>query len=154
MSALEIFGLAAGILQVAEIGSRLSIQLCTCYSRARHADDRLQSLSSDVALTSNVLRQLGENLQQDEQAKLYSTEALITAQDIPQECKAVFEKIGNAIHGAEQDPTKACFHRVVKRLKFVIIEKDLDLLRCNLERLKSTMLLLLNVIMYAGQLRW
>ncbi|KAL4861095.1 hypothetical protein BDV12DRAFT_180747 [Aspergillus spectabilis] len=155
MSGLEIFGLAAGILQVAEIGTRLSISLCTCYSKARQADDRIQSLSSDVALTSNVLRQLGNNLQQDEQAQLYSTEALGTTREILQECKSVFEKITNAINGNEstEDETKSVFQRVANRFKFIVIEKDLEFLRCSLDRLKSTMLLLLNVIMYAGQVR-
>jgi hypothetical protein len=71
MSGLEIFGPAAGILQVAEIGTHLSLSLCTCYSKARHVDDHIQSLSSDVALTSNVLRQLGDNLQQDKPAQLF-----------------------------------------------------------------------------------
>ncbi|KAK2768674.1 hypothetical protein FQN54_000530 [Arachnomyces sp. PD_36] len=154
MSGIEIFGLAAGIIQIAEIGSRLSIELCTFYTRAKQADSRLQSLSNDVALTSNVLRQLGDNLQQDDQAKLYSSDALSTAQEVLQECKAVFEKIGDTLRqSSEGNSGKDRFQVITKRLKFMMVEKDLDFLRSNLDRLKSTMLLLLNVIMYAGQVR-
>ncbi len=131
--------------------SGLSIKLCACYSRAKQADGRLQTLSSDIALTSNVLRQLGDNIRQDDQARLYSGEALTTTKGILQECESVFGKIRDATDGLEQDLTKPLFDRVARRLKFMTIEKDLSFLQCTLERPKSTMLLLLNVIMYAGQ---
>lgn len=153
MSGLEIVGVAASILQIAEIGGHLSIKLCAFCRKVKSADQRLQSLSSDVSLTSNVLRQLGDNLQQDEQAKLYSGEAVHTSQEVLQECRTVFEKIGNAIESTEGSSTKGRFQRAAQKVGFLFIEQDLGVLRSNLDRLKSTMLLLLNVIMYAGQIR-
>ncbi|PLN84834.1 hypothetical protein BDW42DRAFT_161681 [Aspergillus taichungensis] len=114
----------------------------------------MQSLSSEVALTSNVLRQLGDNLQQDEQARLYSNEALGTTQEVLQECRTVFEKIGDTIQGsAEQSSAKSRLRQAARKVGFMMNGQDLDVLRSSLERLKTTMLLLLNVIMYAGQLR-
>lgn len=154
MSGLEILGVAAGILQIAEIGSRLSIKLYTFYGKIKHADQRMQSLSSEVALTSNVLRQLGDNLQQDEQARLYSYEALCTTSTVLQECRTVFENIDNTIQcSAEQSSAKSRLRQAARKVGFMMDEQDLDALRSSLERLKTTMLLLLNVIMYAGQLR-
>jgi hypothetical protein len=52
MAGLEIFSVAAGILQVAKIGAHISVSLSLCHSKARQADDGIQSISSDVALTS------------------------------------------------------------------------------------------------------
>lgn len=48
---------------------------------------------------------------------------------------------------------KTRFQQVTGKFRLVLLEPSLDQLKMNLERLKSTMLLLLNVIMYAGQIR-
>ncbi|KAE8413840.1 hypothetical protein BDV36DRAFT_23586 [Aspergillus pseudocaelatus] len=153
MSGLEILGIAASILQVVELGTHLSIKLYTFCRRLKETDQRIQSLSSDVALTCNVLRQLGDSLQQDEDAKLYSMEAFATAQQVLGECRKVFQRISDAVDYPDQKSTKGLLQKAARKVGFLCIEEDLEVLRVNLERLKSTMLLMLNVIMYAGQLR-
>lgn len=153
MSGLELVGVAASILQIAEIGGQLSIKLCTFCHKVKNADRNLQNLSHDVALTSNVLRHLGDSLEQDKQGQLYSKHALATAQDVLGECKKVFEEIGDAIDCVDGKSTKDKVNRMVTRIGFVLREPQLDVLKSNLERLKSTMLLMLNVIMYAGQIQ-
>lgn len=153
MSGLELVGVAASILQIAEIGGQLSIKLCTFCHKVKNADKNLQNLSNDVALTSNVLRHLGDSLEQDKQGQLYSKHALNTAQDVLGECTKVFEEIGDAIDCPDGNSTKHKVSRVVTKIGFVLREPQLDVLKSNLERLKSTMLLMLNVIMYAGQIQ-
>lgn len=153
MSGLEILGIAASILQVVELGTHLSIKLYTFCRRLKETDQRIQSISSDVALTCNVLRQLGDSLQQDEDAKLYSMEAFATAQQVLGECRKVFQRISDAVDYPDQKATKGLLQKAARKVGFLCIEEDLEVLRVNLERLKSTMLLMLNVIMYAGQLR-
>ncbi|KAL4896813.1 hypothetical protein BDV59DRAFT_199158 [Aspergillus ambiguus] len=153
MSGLEVLGIAASILQIADIGVNVSIKLCTFYHQVKNVNESVQSLSSDVALTCNVLRQLGENLQQDEQAKLCSKQALATAKDVLDECKRVFHQISRAIEQPGQDDPMGRIRRAARKFGLALIERDLETFKCNLERLKSTMLLMLNVIMYAGQLR-
>lgn len=155
MSGFELAGVAASILQIADLGAQLSIKLVTFCHKVKNADESIQSLSNDVALTSNVLRHLGDNLEQDRKGGLYSNNALGTANEVLEECRTVFEQIGSAIDSPEKDKdsAKGLFQRAAKRVGFVVIEPQLDALRGNLERLKSTMLLMLNVIMYAGQLR-
>lgn len=150
MSGLEVLGIAASIVQIAEIGTQLAVKLCAFYHKVKTADQRIQNLSNNVALTSSVLKLLGDNLQKDEQAKLYSQQAFGTTQGVLDECKSVFEQIRDAI---DQSPTKGLFQRAAKKLSFVVMEEELELLGRNLERLKSTLHLMLNVIMYAGQLR-
>ncbi|PKX95957.1 uncharacterized protein P174DRAFT_405109 [Aspergillus novofumigatus IBT 16806] len=153
MSGLEILGIAASILQIADLGATVSVKLCTFYRQLKSADQSAQSLSTEVALTCSILRQLGENLKQDEQTRLYSAQAFQTAQEVLRECEKVFRRISAAVDESRADVTKNAIQRAARRLGFVLMERELDLLRGNLERLKSTMLLLLNVIMYAGQLR-
>jgi hypothetical protein len=153
MSGLEILGIAASILQIADLGATVSVKLCTFYRQLKSADQSAQSLSSEVALTCSILRQLGENLKQDEQTRLYSAQAFDTAQEVLRECEKVFRRISAAVDESRADATSNALQRAAKRLGFVLMEKELEVLRGNLERLKSTMLLLLNVIMYAGQVR-
>lgn len=85
MSGLEILGIAASILQIADLGATVSVKLCTFYRQLKSADQSAQSLSSEVALTCSILRQLGENLKQDEQTRLYSAQAFDTAQEVLRE---------------------------------------------------------------------
>ncbi|GIJ90048.1 hypothetical protein Asppvi_008997 [Aspergillus pseudoviridinutans] len=153
MSGLEILGVAASILQIADLGATVSVKLCTFYRQLKSADHAAQSLSSEVALTCSILRQLGENLKQDEQTRLYSAQAFETAQEVLRECEKVFKRISAAVDESRADATKNAIQRAARRFGFVLMERELDMLKGNLERLKSTMLLLLNVIMYAGQLR-
>lgn len=150
MSGLEIVGVAASILQIAEIGTQLAVKLCGFYHKLKTADQHIQNLSNNVALTSTVLRLLGDNLRKDDQARLYSTEAFTTTQHALDECRNVFTQIGDSI---DQNLPKTRMRRAAQKLSFVTREQELELLATNLERLKSTLHLMLNVIMYAGQLR-
>lgn len=153
MSGLEVLGIAASILQIAELGTKLSIKLCIFYRQVKNANESLQSLSSDVSLTCNILRQFGENLQQDEQTRFCSEQAFETAQEVLGECERVFMQIDGAIDASDRSMAHSRLHRTARKFGIALLERDIDVLRGNLERLKSTMLLMLNVIMYAGQLR-
>ncbi|KAL1876106.1 hypothetical protein Plec18167_005367 [Paecilomyces lecythidis] len=153
MSGLEIVGIAASIIQIADLGAKLSVKLCEFYRQIKSANQSIQSLSSDVALTCNILRELGENLKQDEETKLCSTGAFDTAQEVLRECDSVFTQIRDTIEAQEQDSSRNRFYRAFRKVGIALIERDLNTLRGNLDRLRSTMLLLLNVIMYAGQVR-
>jgi predicted transcriptional regulator len=161
MSGLEVLGVAASIIQIADLGARVSIKLSTFYHKVKQANDNIQNLSTDVALTCTVLKQLGDNLQQDENVKLYSPDAFSVAKDIMGECDKVFRQIESAmeddiISASPSASTSAVKHHVRKaahKLHFVFLEPQLSVLQSNLDRLKSTMLLMLNVIIYAGQVR-
>ncbi|KAJ9301502.1 hypothetical protein DTO271G3_1637 [Paecilomyces variotii] len=152
MSGLEAIGVAASIIQVADLGTKLSVRLFSLYRRFKDADQSLRDLSSDVALTCAILRELGESIEKDEQSKLCSEEAFCTLKSILGQCREVLEQIQNMID-YRNNPQKTPLQRVTEKFRNVLLEPKLDPLKVNLERLKSTMLLLLNVIMYAGQIR-
>ncbi|KXG52216.1 uncharacterized protein PGRI_085000 [Penicillium griseofulvum] len=153
MSGLEIVGIVASIVQVADLGAKISVNLCSFYRTVKNANNSMRSLSNDVSLTCSVLHELGKALEQDSDTKICSSGAFSTTQDILKECREVFEKIDSGIEKREQE--KGTNRRLRGAQKFTLGFQgpDLDLLKSNLERLKSTMLLMLNVLMYAGQIR-
>ncbi|KAJ9250274.1 hypothetical protein DTO207G8_6199 [Paecilomyces variotii] len=152
MSGLEAIGVAASIIQVADLGTKVSVRLFSLYRRFKDADQSLRDLSNDVALTCAILRELGESIEKDEQSKLCSEEAHRTLKSILGQCQEVLEQIQNMID-YRNDPQKTPLQRATEKFRNVLLEPKLDPLKVNLKRLKSTMLLLLNAIMYAGQIR-
>ncbi|GAB1205529.1 hypothetical protein APSETT445_004205 [Aspergillus pseudonomiae] len=118
-------------------------------SGTRHADTVINGLSKEVALTCNVMRQLGASLKEDKDAHLYSAEACSTAETVLDECQKVFDEINEIIDVS----TRSSFRRIAFVLAEARRDSNLTVLRSNLEKMKSTMLLMLNVIIYAGQLR-
>ncbi|KAI9925500.1 hypothetical protein ASPWEDRAFT_41601 [Aspergillus wentii DTO 134E9] len=153
MSGLEAIGIAASIIQVAELGSKLAVKLCTFYHQIKQSNVTIQSLSTDVSLTCSILQQLGHNLHQDADTKLYSANAVATAQQVLDECKNVFDKIDHTVQDQKDGKSKNPVVRATRKFGLALMERELDMLRGNLERLKSTVLLMLNVIIYAGQIR-
>ncbi|KAL4732822.1 hypothetical protein BDV11DRAFT_176312 [Aspergillus similis] len=153
MSGLEVVGVVAGILQLADIGAKLSVKLCTFYRTVKVASRSLEGLSSDVSLTCSILNELGKTLEQDDQARLCSKEAFSTAQDVLQECRAVFQQIETAIEKYNQETETNRLRRGARKITAVFLGPNLDVLKSNLERLRTTTLLMLHVIMYARQLR-
>jgi hypothetical protein len=152
MSDIEIVGVVASILQIAELGMRLSVKLCSFHRQIKEANQSAQRLSSDISLTCSILHELGVALQHDDQIKVCSKQAFLTAQEVLGECKRVFQSIDDAIESQNPENGKNSWKRQTRRLMIFLLGPDLDMLKSHLDRLKTTMLLMLNVIMYAGQL--
>jgi hypothetical protein len=152
MSGLEIIGVAASIIQVADLGTSLSVKLFSFYRRVKNANETIQLLSNEVALISAILRELGESLKGQEASKLCSDEAFQTLKCVLQQCRDVLRQIEKVVCMNEQS-SKSRLQQVTGKIKLFLLEPSLDPLKTDLERLKSTMLLLLNVIMFAGKVR-
>lgn len=152
MSGLEALGVAASIIQVADLGTKLSVNLFSFYRRVKSANDSIQVLSNEIALVSAILRELGDSLKEEESSKLCSDEAFRTLGLVLNQCRDVLGQIQRVVENNDQ-LGKNRFQQVTGKFRLVLLEPSLDQLKSNLERLKSTMLLLLNVIMYAGQIR-
>lgn len=69
------------------------------------------------------------------------------------ECKRVFQRINGAIRKSIVASGMSQLERAVRKVVFVLEESELDVLHGNLGSLKATMVLMLNVVMYAGQIR-
>ena len=153
MSGLEAIGVAASIIQVADLGTKLSVKLFSFYRQVKNANESIQLLSNEVALMSAILRELGDNLKEEESSKLCSDEAFKTLNRVLDQCRDVLGQIQRAVAPRDNPRQLSRFQQVSGKFRLVLLEPSLDPLKVNLERLKSTMLLLLNVIMYAGQIR-
>ncbi|KAJ5764922.1 hypothetical protein N7520_004481 [Penicillium odoratum] len=153
MSGLEAVGTVASILQIADLGMKLSLKLCSFYRTAKAANQSMQGLSRDVALTCVILQELGCVLDQDNEGPVTSRSAFDTAQNVIAECKSVFKEIHTAVDKHERRNEEYGLLRRAKKITFAFLGPDIEALKMNLERLKSTMLLMLNVIIYAGQVR-
>lgn len=154
MSGIEILGIAASVLQIADLGGRLSVKLFTFSRKIKNAHKSIDSISQDIAATGAILHQLGSELKKDEQLRLCSPEAVSTAKELVQECNRIFVELNTALDGGKSQTQGGRLILGWKdRLKFSFLEPQIDLLRSNLERLKSSLAVMLNVMIFAEQLR-
>ncbi len=151
MSGIEIVAIAANVLQLADLGGRLSVKLFTFSRKIKDADKSIKSISAEIAQTGSILRQLGKELEKDDQLRLFSAEAVATAKTLVHECQNVFDELNESLDA--KSPKNKVVAAWKQRLKFTLIEPQVDLLRTNLERLKSSLLVMLNVLIFAEQLR-
>lgn len=154
-------GIIAAVAQIADVGLRLSIKLYTFGEIVASADRSVISISKDVSLTSGVLKELGQILAKDRETRTLSENAVQTADGIVKECLEVFQEMetilvkklpslgGRGKEGRGERVKRAT--AMLERLKWGYLQPKLQLLRSNLDRLKSTLLLMLNVITYAEQ---
>ena len=155
MSGVEILGIAAGVVQIAELGGKLSVKLFTFTRKIKNADRNIDSISQDIAATGAVLQQLGNELKKDEKLRLCSPEAIATARSLMQECHRVFKELDDAVDGKGKgfgSGTKVILG-LKQRLKYPFLEPQIDMLKANLEKLKSSLLVMLNVLIFAEQLK-
>jgi hypothetical protein len=151
MSGLEIVGIAASVLQIAELGGRLSVKLFTFGRKIKNADKNIDSISQDIAATGAVLQELGNTLKKDDQTRLCSDEAVATARMLVAGCHKVFTELNDTLDGSGSGSKLVLGWK--QRLKYTFLEPQIDLLRTNLERLKSSLLVILNVLVFAEQIK-
>jgi len=89
-----------------------------------------------------VLHHLGSCLEEDEVVKLCKAEMLTKTKKIAEECKKVFEDLDNII-GKYVESGKIKWR---DRIKWPFIEIRVTLLRANLDRLKSTLMIMLELL--------
>ena len=90
-------GIVASIIQIADVGLRLSLRLYSFGETAASADKAIVGISKDVSLTSSVLQELGEHLKKDRDAPICSENAIKTAEEIGRECLNVFQELDGAL---------------------------------------------------------
>jgi hypothetical protein len=106
MSGLEILGVAASVLQVADAGLRLSKSLYAYIESVSFADKRLVRIAKHVRLASCVVRDIGELFQREDILKVASTSAIATARETSDECERIFNELSAAIEKSRQVNSK------------------------------------------------
>lgn len=151
MSGIEIVGIAASVLQLADLGGRLSVALFTFSRKIKNADKSIASISAEIAQTGSILQQLGNELQKDSQLRICSVDAVAMAKALVNDCYSVFDELKESLDA--KVPKNKIIAAWKQKVKFPLIEPQINLLRTNLERLKSSILVMLNVLIFAEQLR-
>jgi hypothetical protein len=93
MSGLEILGVAASVVQVADAGLRLSKTIYAYSESVRSADARLGQFAQDVDRTSQIVRSVGLLFSDEKGQRLVAAGGLSTAKDCIQDCEAAFQEI-------------------------------------------------------------
>ena len=144
----------ASIIQIADVGFRLSVRLYQFAETVANADKAIHFTSKDVALTSSVLKEVGEVLRNDQSFRTYSSEAVKTATAIVTECSNVFQDMDKILADRVPGISSRSAGRgsrasmTLERFKWPYWQPKIQLLRSNLDRLRSTLSVMLNVIIY------
>ena len=114
----------------------------------------MQYVAKDIALFSAVLKDLGKTLERGQKSKVYRDAAYESSRLIVKECEEVFKEIDEILkkstkEGSTQD-AKVSISRVDKFM-WVFRRSRVQLLRGNLESLKTTILLQVAVLSYADK---
>jgi hypothetical protein len=110
----------------------------------------MTEIASDVALTSNVLHNVGNFLSERSTASVASSTAVEDAYSILERCKAAFGEIQTLIDKNSKtnpDGTKKFGARA--KVMWPLRSSRADLLKRRLESLKSSLMLLLQVLSFA-----
>lgn len=134
MSGLEVLGAAASLIQIADAGLKLYAYIDSIAS----ANKRITRVAKNLETTCNVVKEIGEVFQRQETARLVSKSAVKTAQDAAEECNSVFAELREAVEKSGGN-----------RFGFPFREGRLEVLSLQLEKLKSTLLLLMALLIHA-----
>ena len=154
MIGMAELGIIASALQIADVGFRLSTKLFKFAETVTSADRVIASISRDVKLTSSVLKDLGASIENDRQSRLINEIALQTADGVIKECLAVFNEMDSIflkrtpLLKENQDSKATRTKKMLERLWWPYIQSKVLFLQSNLEKLKSTLLLMFHVIIY------
>lgn len=149
----ELFGTAAGIIQVAEVGFNLATTLYKYASTVKGAERDIKRIARDVKLTSKVLERTHEQLKADQQAQLCTNDALVDLEDVLEGCREAFKEVDDSLNKSMKPPSGKLGMSLTEKLKWPLKQDKLEVLRANLEKLKTTLLLMLSVFAYGSKIQ-
>jgi hypothetical protein len=139
----ETLGLIASVIQVAGAGLKLSQTLYQYVDGVATADRRIQDIAKEIELTSFVIEELGGIFKNDETSSLISKNAVKTANETMKECSTVFTEIDATLKKSRKN--------TLGRLMLPFRDNKIEVLRNHIDKLKSTLQLLMQVLTYAHQ---
>lgn len=148
----ELFGLAASIIQIAGAGAKLSTALYTFVSSAARADHEINDIADDVQITANALEGVGLVFSDETSQSVVSVKAMQDARNLITRCEAVFEEIRELVEKRRKvgKGGKSGGLTALGKLSWPMKEQRVQLLRSRLESLKSSLMLLLQVLKLAN----
>lgn len=145
---MEPFGIATSILQVAEIGFSLAKNLYRCAQDVKNAKSEVRKVASEINITSKVLQNFGDILNDENAKALCSPQLQIDAQQTLDECRAAFGEL-NMTLGPFRKPENGGVISNKARLKWSTSKSKTKAYQARLERLKSSLSLMLEILRFA-----
>lgn len=147
---------AASVLAVGSAGIKISIKLVAFANQVKTAGDVAAAIGKDVCLTAGVLHELGELMRKkkpNQNVGIFSDGALRTTQALASTCQDLFAKIEDALGKANRQmakrPEDADGPVVLStrdRLKWPFSQPDIERLRMDLEKTKTSLMLMLQIV--------
>lgn len=153
MSVTEIVSLAASVIQIADLGSKLSVKLFTSTRRLKQASKSIDALSQEIASNGAILKLLGQTLSGDRYARLCSQSVIDTVRHLVNDTREVFLSLGKFIESNEKSGSQCLGGSGIKqKLNETSLEAMTEEVQSNLKRLKASLLVILNVLVLAEQM--
>ncbi|GIZ49288.1 hypothetical protein CKM354_001232000 [Cercospora kikuchii] len=148
----EMIGTAASVIQVAEAGFSLATTLYNYDKSVKSAEKDVKKVARDVKLTAKVLQRTHEQLTGDGNGKVCTPEAIHDLVDVLEGCKETFQEVDVALTKSMKTGVNGTITiSKTEKMKWPLRSSKLDLLRANLEKLKTTLLLMLSVLAYGAK---
>lgn len=144
----DVLGLSASILQVIGTGVQVSVYLYTFAETVSSAEKSIKEISDDILFTTSVLEQLRAILESERQHRTASKEAISTAENLANECSNVFGDIQTLLE-KHFPKGKSKGSQRLNALKWPFIQPKIELYRANLEKHKTKLILMAQVLAYA-----
>ncbi|KAG9233068.1 hypothetical protein BJ875DRAFT_496955 [Amylocarpus encephaloides] len=151
---IAAIGVIASVAQLADFGFKLSVKLFSFSQAVSNADSSIKGISNDVSLASTVLQELCGILKADE-SHVVSSSAIEATQQTVKECLAIFKQLDEALDkslgylGASEKGKPSRGRVALEKLKWPFKQGKMELMRSNLDRLKASLTLMLQVLSYA-----
>ncbi|KAI7194260.1 hypothetical protein KC316_g4529 [Hortaea werneckii] len=149
----EPFSIATGALQVAGAGFQVVETLAAYIQAANGFDKSVAAVQLEVKVTSSTLESLSALLNDHEAEKICSTKIIGDAKGIFKGCFAAFDEVDQVFRNVVKtgNDGKKPSLSAGARLKWPLRKGKVEILQANLERLKTTLLLMLSVLSFARE---
>ncbi|KAI7552869.1 hypothetical protein KC331_g1600 [Hortaea werneckii] len=149
----EPFSIATGALQVAGAGFQVVKTLAAYIQAANGFDKSVAAIQLEVKVTSSTLESLSALLNDHEAERICSTKIIGDAKGVFKGCFAAFDEVDQVFRNdvkTGNDGKKPSLSAGA-RLKWPLRKGKVETLQANLERLKTTLLLMLSVLSFARE---
>ena len=154
---MDGISVAASIIGIAEAGFQIATKLITLATQISTASDRVSSIGNDISLTSGVLRQLGELMNQnqkttDDGISIFKEDGLELTRKSAAACERIFLEVKNEAMKASKQIRESKWLSVGKmklsnaeKAKWPFLQPSIDILRGDLREAKGTLMLMLQL---------
>lgn len=150
MSEASTPSVVSNVVTISNLAARVSVRLLALSRKIQDALKPIEALSKDIASTGAVLNQLGQQFKQGNDIQVGSNNLATSVEELVAECSSMFDSIDRALDGNEGG-SKAILG-VQLHSQVATWQPQLAAMETSLERLKTPLMLILQVLIYAEQL--